>query len=81
MAPKTTGRRRLPAWVGPWLRTTRTIDTETIAKRLRRSTSAVSRIETGLAIISADDLPFVLKAYSLTLEQFTEAARRAPKAA
>ena len=82
MAPKPIGRRRLPPWVGPWLRTTRTDATtpDDIAKRLKRSKSQVSRIETGLAVISADDLPLILRAYRLTLEQFTAEARRSARA-
>lgn len=83
MTPKQHGRRRRPPWVGPWLREQRSNDVEMddIARRLKRSKSAVSRIETGLAIISADDLPLILKAYGLTLEQFTLEARRTSKAA
>lgn len=83
MPPKTKGRRRLPPWVGPWLREHRPegVELDDIARRLKRSKSAVSRIETGHSVISADDLPLILKAYGQTLEAFTAEARRTSKAA
>ncbi len=84
MAPKSE-RRRLAPWVGPWLRERREAaqkdDMDVVAARLKRSKSAVSRIETGDAVISADDLPLILRAYRVTPEDFAVEARRAGKAA
>ena len=50
---------------------------DAVAKRLRRSKSAVSRIETGNSSIAADDLPSTLRAYALTVDDFAAAAKAA----
>ena len=55
-------RRRVEPWVGPWLQELRlgaAMKREQIAERLKRNLSAVSRIESGVSSIPADDLPVV----------------------
>lgn len=70
--------KRPKPWIGPWLRDERAKSDKSpadVARALRRSPSSVSRIETGIARISADDLPAVLDAYGLTFEQLAMRAR------
>jgi transcriptional regulator with XRE-family HTH domain len=71
---------RTEPWVGPWLRKQRIgrgVDMETVAKRLKRSPSAVSRLETGDSSAASDDLPAILRAYSVSIDEFAAAAKTA----
>lgn len=70
-------------WVGPWLRGVREAgatddkpapDIASVAKRLRKSKSAISRIETGKSAIPAEDLPAFLRAYGASVDEFMRAA-------
>ena len=75
---RVTGRRRVDPWVGPWLRARREdrqIERATIADRLGRDLSNVSRLETGDSAIPADDLPIVLRAYEATPDDSAAAAK------
>jgi transcriptional regulator with XRE-family HTH domain len=74
------GKRQRRRWVGPWLRGIREggpLDQTDMGKKLGRDQSYVSRLEAGLGIITADDLPRVLRAYGVTPAQFAEQARTA----
>lgn len=77
-------RRRCEPWVGPWLKEQReenSLTVDEIRSRLKRSQSAISRMESGSAAIPADDLPMVLRAYDLTPGRFAAKARTVKAAA
>ena len=83
-ATQPTKRRRTVPWVGPWLYARRVavgLKRETIAERLDRDLSAVSRLERGDSAIPADDLPIVLKAYGVTASEYAEQSRKSSRAA
>lgn len=70
-------RRRADPWVGIWLRSLREdtdVTREQIATALGRDESWISRIETGVSAIRADDLPTVLSAYKVSPAQFARKA-------
>lgn len=70
--------RRTKPWIGRWLREKREeagVDLDEVARALKRNKSTASRIETGKAKISADELPSVLRSYGLTIEQWADQAR------
>lgn len=85
-APMDHRRRRPDPWVGAWLRGLRKasdITPEVIAEKLKRDPSWLSRIETGVSSISADDMPAVLAAYGVSTSRYAREVdkRRASKAA
>lgn len=70
-------RRRASPWVGIWLRSLREeteVTREQVASTLNRDESWISRIETGVSAIRADDLPAVLAAYDVSPAQFARKA-------
>ena len=76
-------RRRADPWVGIWLRSLRedtNVSRGEVATTLGRDESWVSRIETGVSAIRADDLPAVLAAYDVTPAQFARKAASIPVA-